>query len=178
MPRFKFALFVLLALSSVASLAGPPVKPAVKVSGQFYRIVAAIDTQAIKAIGSVNTKATPTILQVTTAEADRVVAGVKGAGGNLVGSPTVITNVDEAAKISADSEGGSYTLDVTPSNKGSDTITLNFKLLLTTVSGNHRMTRSAKGMARVQEAKALLIIVNPRDGQDGFLAVVRASKTK
>lgn len=178
MPRFRFALFVILALSFAGSFAGQPAKPAIKITGQFYRVVAAIDTQAIKAIGSVNTKTTPTILQVTTAEADRVVAGVKSAGGNLVGSPTVITNIDEPAKISADSEGGSYTLDVTPSNKGSDTITLNFKLLLTTVDGNHRITRSAKGMARVQEAKALLIIVNPRDGQDGFLAVVRAAKTK
>ncbi|HWA84395.1 MAG TPA: hypothetical protein VG820_13215 [Fimbriimonadaceae bacterium] len=177
MLKFRSALLVLFVLSAITAFAGQA-KRSIKVSGQFYRVATAIDTQSIKAIGSAQTKATPTILQVTPAEAARIAGIVKKGGGSLVGSPSVITNVDENAKISADLDGGSYTLDVTPSNKGSDTITLNFKLYLVSTSGNHRITRSAKGMARVQEAKALLIIVNPRDGQEGFMAIVRAAKTK
>ncbi|HVT10683.1 MAG TPA: hypothetical protein VHE55_00320 [Fimbriimonadaceae bacterium] len=177
MLRFRNALLVLLALSAVSALAGQA-KRAIKVSVQFYRVAATIDTQSIRAIGSAQTKATPTILQVTPAEAARIAGIVKKGGGSLVGSPSVVTNVGEEAKISADYDSGSYTLDVTPSNKGSDTITLNFKLILTSISGNRKITRSAKSFARVQEAKALLIIVNPRDGQEGFMAVLRAAKTK
>jgi hypothetical protein len=148
---------------------------AILISAKFYRVSTPIDTMAIKAIGSRDTKASPTILQVTKEEAARV---AKVSGAVLIGSPAVKTLVDEQAKVEAKGDGDSYSLDVKPSTKGSDTITLNFRIAITNVIGTKRLTRSAGGMARVQEAKALLIIENPRNGQPGFLAVVDAHRVK
>jgi len=133
---------------------------------------------AIKAIGSAQTKASPSILQVSKEEMDRVEKVVTDAGGSLVGSPKVLTQVDQTAKISTDGSDVSYALEVTPSNHGSDTISLRFKLAVTMTSGQVKTTRSASGSARVQEAKALLIIENPRAGQPGLLTVVEAKRSR
>jgi hypothetical protein len=150
----------------------------VKVSAQYYRVKATIDTVSIKALGSAQTKATPCILQVDKKEADRVAALVTKGGGSLVGSPTAVTLMNMAAKVSTDSDGDGYSMDVTPSSKGSDTITLNFKLTLTNIMGTKKQTRSASGFARLQESKYLLVIVNPRNGQGGFMGILHVARQK
>lgn len=157
----------------------PTLEPAaVQITARFYRLKDPIDVNSIKAIGSAQTKASPSILQVSKEEMDRIIKQVTDAGGTLVGSPKVITTVDQQAKIEVKGADPSYSLDVIPSNRGSDTITLNFKLAVSTTVGDKRITRSAKGMARVQEAKSLLMIENPRDGQPGLLTVIEASRVK
>jgi hypothetical protein len=149
---------------------------AIQVKAGFYRLKTAIDVASVKAIGSAQTKASPSILQVSKEEASRVTELVMKSGGTLSGSPSVKTLVDQEAKITMDSGDGANSLTVTPSTRGSDTITLRFKLAVTTVTGQQRITRSASGVARVQESKSLLIIQNPRAGQPGFLAVVEARR--
>lgn len=177
---FRFALRTILAVLAVISVPAAMAQAGakIKVSANYYRVKATIDTMSIKAIGSAQTKATPCILQVDNREAERIAGIVTKAGGKLVGSPSAITFVGQGAKVSVDGDGDGYSLDITPSTKGSDTITLNFKLTLTNTVGTRRQTRSASGIARLQEAKALLIIVNPRDGQGGFMAVVHVARQK
>jgi hypothetical protein len=174
----KIAVTLSAALSACACLA-VQAGAKIQINAHFYQLKSAIDVNSIKAIGSPQTKASPSILHVTKAESGRITALVLKGGGNLVGSPSIITMVDQQAKISTDSAGGmSYTLDVKPSTKGSDTITLNFRLSVTTIDGKRKTTRSATSMARVQESKALLIIENPRDGQPGLLTVLEAHRVK
>ena len=170
--------FTLLGTMATA-LAAAPKLPAVQISAKFYRLAAAIDTDSVKAIGSSQTKKSPATLNVTMAEAARIEGIVTAAGGTLLGSPTVKTPMDQKASVSQKADDGSgYTLTVIPSSLGSTTITLNFKLSVSTVTGNRTTTRSASGISRVVEGKALLMITNPRDGQPGMLVVVTANRVK
>ena len=166
----------IVAIGSFALAARPPEPISIEIRAHFYSLKAPIDVMSIKAIGSAQTKASPSILQVSKAEMERVERVVTDAGGTLVGSPKILTNVDEAAKIAADGADAGYSLEVTPSNHGSDTISLKFKLGVTTTAGLVKTTRTASGSARVQEAKSLLIIENPRAGRPGLLTVVEAKR--
>ncbi len=161
----------LLAMSAIA-------QQQVTISAAFYKVSAPIDTQSVKAIGSAQTKATPTILQVSKEEADRLAGLVTKSGGTRLGTPNMRTLMDSPAKLKIDThgEGDSWEIDVTPSGKSSDTITLNFRMTLVSVIGGRRITRGATGMARLQEGKALLVIVNPRGAETGFLAVLQAKR--
>ncbi|HTQ12007.1 MAG TPA: hypothetical protein VMI31_18235 [Fimbriimonadaceae bacterium] len=170
---------VLILAASIALLAASVAiqsPAAISIQAHFYTLRAPLDVNAIKAIGSVDTKRSPSILQVSKEEMARVEKVVTDAGGSLVGSPKVLTNVDQAAKIAVDGPPG-YSLEVTPSNHGSDTISMKFKLSVSTRQGDSTVTRTAAGSARVQEAKALLIIENPRSGQPGLLTVVEAKRS-
>lgn len=173
-----FLLLLALGAAAASTTAGALQKPqAIQISAQIYRLSAPIDVDGIKAIGSRQTKASPSTLQVSREEAARVSAGAVKAGAVQVGSPKLRTAIGLQAAISTSSAGDDYKLTVTPENKGSDTITLNFKVQTTVTKGRVRTTRSASGMARVQEGKRLLIIENPRDGQPGLLVVVEAQRT-
>jgi hypothetical protein len=151
-----------------------PTMETVTVSGKFYKLTTAVDVMSIKAIGSPQTKASPSILQVTNEEAERV---VKAAKGELIGSPKVVTTMGKQAKITTEGGDSSYSLEVTPSSKGSDTLTLTFRLATTVTQGTRKTTRSARAFARVQESKTLLVIENPRQSQPGFLVALRAQRT-
>jgi hypothetical protein len=177
MRLLRLAIFLVLVLGFCCAFAqAAPDK--IEVSARFYRLAKAIDVMSIKAIGSPDTKASPSILQVTKPESTRVSDVVLKAGGTLSGSPKVLVAVDDEAAVSTEGEDGGFKLQVRPSTRGSDTITLNFKLSITTISGKHRTTRSATALARLQESKALLVIINPRDGEPGILAVIEVRRVK
>jgi hypothetical protein len=149
----------------------------VLVSGRFLKMAKAVDVMKIKAIGSAQTKSSPSILQVTPAEAARIEALVTKAGGELIGAPSVQTKLDSQAKIETKSADHSVAMTVLPTSR-STTITLKFKLEVSTKTGTQTITRSATANARVDETKALLVIQNPRDGQPGLLTVLTARRVK
>lgn len=147
------------------------------VSGSFYKLGAAIDVMKIKAIGSAQTKASPSILHVTRQEAKRIEDLVKNAGGTLLGSPSVVTKGDTQAKIETKGEEHSVAMTVVPTSR-STTVSLKFKLEVSTKVGVRTTTRSATANARVDEDKALLVIQNPRDGEPGILTILKAGRVK
>jgi hypothetical protein len=176
MRTLKHAVILILALISSTALAGQA-GDKIEVSARFFRLAKAIDVMSIKAIGSPDTKASPSILQVAKTEATRISDLVLKAGGILAGSPKALVLVDEEATISTEGDQGGYKLQVRPSTRGSDTITLNFRLSITTIVGKRKTSRSATAFARLQESKALLVIVNPREGEPGILAIIEVRRS-
>jgi hypothetical protein len=165
----------------VACLAGAlqgKAEPAVLISARFLSMAKPIDVMKIKAIGSVDTKRSPTILQVTPQEAERIEKMVTKAGGELLNAPSVKTTMYQQAKVEVKGDTHSVALTVEPSSRGSDTISLKFRIEVSTKTGNRTVTRSATASARVQEAKALLVIENPRESQPGLLTILRANRTR
>lgn len=134
----------------------------------------AIDTMKIKAIGSVQTKTSPTILQVTQAEAARLEKLIIGQGGKVLGAPSVRTVLGKQAGIKMDGDEG-IEFTVLPTSK-SDTISMQYKLAVTQRTGRTRITHSSTGSARLLQTRRLLIIQNPRDGVQGFMAIVEATR--
>jgi hypothetical protein len=177
MRTLKLAAYLLLAfVSSTANAAQAGAK--IEVSAQFFRLAKPVDVMSIKAIGSPDTKASPSILLVAKTEAARISDLVLKSGGTLAGSPKVITIVDQEAAVSTEGEEGGFKLQVRPSTRGSDTITLNFRLSVTVVEGARKRTRSATAFARLQESKAMLVVINPRDGEPGVLAIIEVRRVK
>lgn len=133
-----------------------------------------IDTMKIKAIGSVNTKTSPTILQVSPKEAERLEKLITGQGGTLMSAPSIRTVLGQKAAIKTDGDEA-VEFEVTPTSK-SDTISMVYKLSVTQRSGRTRYTRASTGSARLLQTQRLLIIQNPRDGVKGFIAIVQATR--
>jgi hypothetical protein len=176
--RRTFVIASVLLIACIAGALQGRTEPTVLISTRFVRMAKPVDVMKIKAIGSVDTKRSPSILQVTPKEAERVEKLIIDAGGELIGAPSVQTQMYSQGKVETKSDKSSVSLTVEPSSRGSDTISLKFRLEASTKSGNRTTTRTATASARVQEAKALLIIENPRDGQPGLLVVLRANRAK
>jgi hypothetical protein len=148
----------------------------ITMSAKMYVTNAPIDTIKIKALGSVDTKATPVILQVTRQEAQRVVAMAERAGAMLLASPVVRTANGQQAQVSITGDKG-VTLVVKPSSR-SDMITLPFRLTYVYVADSKRHTMQVSGFGRVVETKVMLVITNPRNGEMGTLAVIEGKRGK
>src|SRR5579871_641756 len=79
---------------------------AAKITAHFYRLGADLDTQSIKAIGSVETKTSPTILQVSKQEMKRVCDLAVKQRGTLIAGPAILTKLGQQASIQSKLDDG------------------------------------------------------------------------
>ncbi len=175
--RTMKALTLLVLLSASAAFA-QKAPPKLDISMRVFRTQSSVDTMKVKAIGSRQTKTSPTILMVTPAEAARI-EKLYTTAADLAGAPRLLTMSGQQAEIFAGEKDGSYvSFQVLPTNRNNDITTLQMSLKLVTIVGTHRITRSATMTAKVIENRRLLIIEDPRSGEPGLLAILSCRRVK